>query len=121
VRAAQPPCAALRSPTGSIIAACTLAISQSKQEGIISGKGEGAVALAFMLPAVGIICSIVGYFAVNTSQQGQGWNVQLGALMWALEKGMYLAGGLFVIGSYFATDFLGLPLAVWGCVCIGAL
>jgi len=106
---------------GSIIAACTLAISQSKQEGIISGKGEGAVALAFMLPAVGIICSIVGYFAVNTSQQGQGWNVQLGALMWALEKGMYLAGGLFVIGSYFATDFLGLPLAVWGCVCIGLM
>ena len=76
---------------GSIIAACTLAVSQSQLPGnVMTGKGAEGVALAFMLPAVGIICSIVGYFAVNTDQEGKGWNVQLGSLMWALEKGMYL-------------------------------
>jgi len=107
---------------GSIIAAATLAVSQSKSaDDIIFGKASEAIGLAFMLPAVGIICSIVGYFAVNTNQEGKGWNVQLGALMWALEKGMYLAGALFVVLSYYATAFLALPTAIWMCVCIGLL
>jgi len=95
---------------GSIIAAATLADSNEK------------MALAFVLPAFGIICSIIGYFAVNTTQEGKGWNVQLGELMWALEKGMYLAGGLFVVSSYYATAiFLGVNIEVWYCVVIGLL
>ena len=67
---------------GSIIAAATLAVSQPD----IGPKG---VQLAFLLPAVGILCSIIGYFAVSTEEEGKGWNVKLGELMWALEKGMY--------------------------------
>jgi len=105
---------------GSIIASCTLAVSQAKVQGdVIEGKSSQAIALAFALPAVGILCSIVGYFFVNTSAEGKGWNVQLGKLMWALEKGMYVAGGLFVVGSYNATMYLEIPIVVWGCVCIG--
>jgi K(+)-stimulated pyrophosphate-energized sodium pump len=80
---------------GSLIAAATLAVSQ---EDIPTGAG---IALAFMLPAVGIVCSVVGFFAVNTKEEGKGWNVSLGALMWALEKGMYLAGALFIGAAYF--------------------
>jgi H(+)-translocating pyrophosphatase len=107
---------------GSIIAAATLAVSQSSTAGdVIYGQADAAIGLAFALPAVGILCSIIGYFAVNTTAQGQGWNVQLGSLMWALEKGMYLAGGLFVIASFFVTKYLGLSLSIWGCVCIGLL
>jgi len=107
---------------GSIIAAATLAVSQSSVAGdVIYGQQKNAIGLAFALPAVGIICSIIGYFAVNTTAEGKGWNVQLGALMWALEKGMYLAGSLFVIASYFVTVYLELSLNIWGCVCIGLL
>jgi len=72
-----------------------------------------------MLPAVGIICSILGYFAVNTDQEGQGWNVQLGSLMWALEKGMYLAGAAFLAGAYYSVTSLGMPLSIYYCVIIG--
>jgi len=82
---------------------------------------QAAIALAFILPAVGIICSIVGYFAVNTKQEGKGWNVQLGQLMWALEKGMYLAGGLFVLGAYGSVAYLDLDMKIYFCVIIGLL
>ena len=108
---------------GSIIAAATLAVSQGQSEGnVISGKGNDAIKLAFMLPAAGIVCSILGYFAVSTKQEGKGWNVQLGALMWALEKGMYLAGGIFIVGAYFGTvTYLGLDIKIFYCVIIGLL
>merc|ERR550537_1234554 len=73
-----------------------------------------------MLPAAGVVCSILGYFAVSTKQEGKGWNVQLGALMWALEKGMYLAGGLFAAAAYVCTVIiLELPMAVYITVVIG--
>jgi H(+)-translocating pyrophosphatase len=98
---------------GCIIASATLSVSQADID------TKPGIALAFMLPAVGIICSIVGYFFVNTTQEGKGWNVQLGALMWALEKGMYVAGVLFLIGSYFAVDMLGLGINIYLCVIIG--
>merc|ERR1719399_2806239 len=108
---------------GSIIAAATLAVSQSIEDGnVLTGTGNKGVQLAFLLPAFGVICSIIGFFAVSTQQEGKGWDVQLGALMWALEKGMYLAGGLFVISSYFAVvPMLGLPIAIWYAVVIGLL
>jgi K(+)-stimulated pyrophosphate-energized sodium pump len=97
---------------GSLIAAATLAISQGAVTGdLLFGKAAEGVALAFLLPAAGIVCSIIGFFAVNTKQEGKGWNVQLGALMWALEKGMYLAGFLFVAAAYVCTCmYLGLSI-----------
>jgi H(+)-translocating pyrophosphatase len=104
---------------GSLIAAATLAVSQSKKENALFDAPSG-IALAFLLPAIGIVCSIVGFFAVNTKEEGKGWNVSLGALMWALEKGMYLAGGLFVLLSYFGVTFyLGMDIKIFYCVVIG--
>jgi len=44
---------------------------------------------------VGIFCSLAGYSMVGTEEEGKGWNVQLGKLMWALEKGMYTSAVLF--------------------------
>ena len=82
---------------GSLIAAATLAVSQPD---IDTNSG---IALAFFLPAVGILCSIIGFFAVSTKEEGKGWNVQLGSLMWALEKGMYVAGALFLGMAYVTT------------------
>merc|ERR1719352_1639891 len=106
---------------GSLIAAATLAVSQSKIEGsAIAGQAEEAVALAFLLPAIGIVCSIVGFFFVSTKEEGKGWDVSLGALMFALEKGMYVAGALFVVLAYFGTvSVLGLSVNIWYCVVLG--
>jgi H(+)-translocating pyrophosphatase len=107
---------------GSIIAASTLAISaDSNTDSPLFGKGWEGVALAFFLPATGIICAICGYFAVNTKAEGKGWNVELGTLMFALEKGMYLAAILFVGAAYGCVYMLEIPLTVFGCVCIGLL
>ena len=106
---------------GSLIAAATLAVSQSKIEGsAIADQAEEAVALAFLLPAIGIVCSVVGFFFVSTKEEGKGWDVSLGALMFALEKGMYVAGALFVVLAYFGTvSVLGLSINIWYCVVLG--
>jgi len=69
---------------GSIIAAATLATTQAQ------------VALPFWLAAAGIVCSMLGFFAVSTKEEGAGWDSNLGALMFALEKGMYSAGITFL-------------------------
>merc|ERR1740139_1067023 len=65
----------VESYVGSLIAAATLAVSQSKLESsVIHEQAEEAIALAFMLPAIGIICSIVGFFFVSTKEEGKGWD-----------------------------------------------
>ena len=59
---------------GSIIAAATLAITAAD-----ATVADEKVKLAFMLPALGIACSTIGYFAVSTKAEGKGWDVKLGA------------------------------------------
>ena len=57
--------------------------------------------------------------AVSTNEKGEGWNSNLGALMWALEKGTMLAGGLFLGLAAACCHLLG---GMWGayiCVLIG--
>jgi len=97
---------------GSIIACATLA------------QGHPTlVALPFWLATVGTVCSMVGYFMVSTKQEGRGWDVHLGALMWALEKGMYVAGGLFLALSavlvYLAFGSHEYGWKVYGCIVFG--
>jgi len=106
---------------GSIIAAASLAITQSTKDGNpLSGKATEGVALAFMLPAVGIVCSCIGFFAVNTDASGKGWDVHLGTLMWALEKGIYLSSVLFIGAAYICTvSVCGLGVPIFSCVIIG--
>ena len=110
-----PPICAL----GSIIAAAMLSVSQSAQpDNVLTGNGMAGVKLSFLLPAAGVVCSILGYFAVSTQQEGKRWNVR--HLVWALEKGLYLAGGLFAIAAYVCTvTILRLPMAVYYSVLIG--
>jgi Na+/H+-translocating membrane pyrophosphatase len=55
----------------------------------------GQVALPFWLAAAGILCSMIGFFFVSTKEEGAG-ETNMGALMFALEKGMYSAGFLFL-------------------------
>jgi len=81
---------------GSIIASATLGV----QAPMHFGTGTNAyvyICLPFWLSAAGILTSILGYFFVSTKEEGNGWNVKLSALMWALEKGMYAAGISFLL------------------------
>lgn len=71
---------------GSIIATCTLGAAISPAH----------LALPCWLAAAGLLASFVGFFFVSTSEKGDGWNTDLGKLMFALEKGMYVANGLFI-------------------------
>ena len=65
--------------------------------GDVAGMGADLfVSYVGSIVVSGIITNIVGYFFISAKQEGAGWNVKLGALMWALEKGMYVAGFLFL-------------------------
>eukprot|EP00928_Gymnodinium_smaydae_P015055 TRINITY_DN15520_c0_g1_i1.p1 TRINITY_DN15520_c0_g1~~TRINITY_DN15520_c0_g1_i1.p1 ORF type:complete len:617 (-),score=122.13 TRINITY_DN15520_c0_g1_i1:314-1918(-) len=101
---------------GSIIAAATIG---SKETGPAS---SAMVLLPFWLATAGVLCSVVGFFAVSTKQEGKGWNVKLGALMWALEKGMYLAATLFVgLSALFVFILFDSAYGwrVYGCILLG--
>merc|ERR1719262_1240520 len=78
---------------GSLIAAVSLAL-----------YSEDSMASRLQLPGflagAGIFCSAVGVFAVSTKEKGEGWNSNLGALMFALEKGMYTSGVVFLVAAY---------------------
>ncbi len=77
---------------GSIIGAMVLAAS---------GLGYNYVVLPLALAAVGIIVSILGTFFVRTSEQG---NPQT-----ALNLGIFGAGGIMVVVSWFVIDQFAIP------------
>ena len=104
---------------GSIIAAATLAgAGAAPNAGSLSNQAA-EVALPFWLAGAGVVSAIVGCFAVSTSESGEGWNSNLGALMWALERGTFLAGGLFVGLAAVICHFFGGMWTSFACVCIG--
>jgi inorganic pyrophosphatase len=78
---------------GSLIAAVSLALYSEDNM-------NARIQLPGYIASVGIACSIIGVFAVSTKEKGDGWNSNLGSLMFALEKGMYLAGILFLFAAY---------------------
>jgi len=82
------------------------------------------VALPFWLVGNGIICSLIGCLFVSTKEKGDGWNVKLSSLMWALERGMYVAAFLFILCAMYCVILLFGPESELGwrlfaCICIG--
>ncbi|KAH8048524.1 hydrogen-translocating pyrophosphatase [Aureococcus anophagefferens] len=104
---------------GSIIAAATLAGTGAAPNAGSLANQAAEVALPFWLAGAGVVSAIVGCFAVSTSESGEGWNSNLGALMWALERGTFLAGGLFVGLAAVICHFFGGMWTSFACVCIG--
>jgi len=120
---------------GSIIAAGTLAntaffyeeyrkdFTDEEYLKLVENKDQRLVVLPFALSAVGILCSAIGTFAVSTKQQGRGWDVKLSTLMLALEKGMYIAGFLFLVLAagliYLMFDQNEFGMRLYGCIVLG--
>jgi H(+)-translocating pyrophosphatase len=122
---------------GAIIAACTLGVNAPFSEAAEYLPNIGAktnqeivypfLCLPFWLSSLGVFCSIVGCFCVSTKEEGKGWDVKLSSLMWALEKGMYVAGFLFLAGAagviilLFGVDGGNHHIGwrIYGCIIIG--
>jgi len=101
---------------GSIIAAATIGSKDTSEH------AAALVVLPFWLSSVGVICSVCGFFAVSTKEEGKGWDVKLSSLMWALEKGMYTSGILFVGLSAALCYALFRSVFGWkiyGCILVG--
>jgi inorganic pyrophosphatase len=94
---------------GSIIASATLADSDKK------------IALPFYLASAGIFCSMIGMFFVSTSEKGEGKKSNLSALMWALEKGMYVACVLFIVAAALICWLLEDMWGSFSCVLVGLI
>merc|ERR1719380_406891 len=115
---------------GSMIAAVALAQTGAQN------SDPTTFAARFQLPgylaAAGIICAMIGCFFVSTKEEGKGWDVKLSTLMIALEKGVYVAGILFVAAAYgicflmFPSEHNGdfmektnVAYRIFGCIIIG--
>ncbi len=105
---------------GSIISSIALAwaMSASSAEALWGTSADafdalqGALVLfPVVLAGVGIICSIVGTFAVRTNDEK--------AIQGALNRGLFLASVLVVLAAGGLVSVLGLPLAVLWCVMVG--
>jgi len=95
---------------GSIIAAATLA------------ESDAQLLLPFYLSSAGVVCAMIGCFAVSTNETGaNGKNTNMAGLMWALEKGMYLAGVLFIIAAAVIVMWLEKDMKSFYCVLIGLI
>ena len=92
---------------GSIIAAMVIAAAS---EDLL---GPDYVMIPIVLAVVGYIASIIGVFSITAMQ-----NMDPGA---ALRNTTFIAAGLFIVGGYFALDFLDLPTKVIQAVAIGSL
>jgi len=77
------------------------------------------LALPLWLGAAGLIGSFIGFFFVKTKERGDGWNTNLTALMFALEKGMYIANLIFLIlGVVIVILLFGYESEIgWKCFC----
>ena len=86
--------------------------------GTIALAGTAAVVGGEVLPllvaAVGVVASIVGTFFVRVAE-----GVDLDGLLWALRRGILIAGALVVVGTYAVVTLVGASVAVFGAVIVG--
>lgn len=95
---------------GSIVATCALAVS--------AGFGLNGVIAPLAMSAVGVLCSIIGMFFVRTGE-----DADQGALLKSLRRGIYIAGALTAVFSWFVIyKLLGMEnIGMYFAVLIGLL
>jgi len=101
---------------GSLIAAMALAVVAATK---FADDGFGVVAymaLPILISGVGIVCSIIGTFAVRTGEDSD-----IEGLLWALRKGTFLSIGLIVIASFAVINMLGFSLNIFWAIVTGLI
>ena len=101
---------------GSLIAAMALASIAAVK---FAPDGIGVIsymALPLLISAVGIICSIIGTFAVRTKE-----NADIDALLGALRKGTWLAIGLIIASSLAIILGLGFSINIFWAMMTGLI
>ncbi|MBH52274.1 MAG: sodium-translocating pyrophosphatase [Chloroflexi bacterium] len=96
---------------GSIIAAMAIAVFAG-----LAAKDLASEYLFFpmLIAAGGIAASIIGTFFVRAKE-----DANFSSLLWAIRRGILIAGVLVVIISYFITDWLSLDIDLFYCVVTG--
>jgi K(+)-stimulated pyrophosphate-energized sodium pump len=92
---------------GSLVGAMTLAAATAGLTGEV---------LPLAIAAAGIVSSIVGTFFVRVSD-----TADFGGLLWALRRGIFVAGGLVLLLSFGIVQALGVGLAVYWAIIVGLI
>ena len=101
---------------GSIIATIALAAVGATALGM-AAPGDfdsNLFILPILVAATGIFASILGTFLVRTGE-----NASMGRLLWALRTGIYVAGGLVLIGTGVAINALDMDFNLFWVVLVG--
>ena len=85
--------------SSSIIATIAIASATASMAAFDAPK----LVLPFLIAAVGILASLIGTFFVRTGDQAN-----MGTLLWALRRGVFISSGLVLIFSYGAIVWLDL-------------
>jgi len=101
---------------GSIIAAMAIAVFTGLTMKADVGLGLASKYLFYpmLIAAGGIASSIVGTFFVRAKE-----DANFNGLLWAIRRGILIAGVLVVAVSYLVTDQLGLDVTLFYCVITG--
>ena len=103
---------------GSIVGAMALAAGTSAVARSSAALFGGDVARAQLLPlliaAAGVVASILGSFFVRVGERAD-----FAGLLWALRRGIFVAGLLVVALSFAVVQYLGADLRVFGAVVVG--
>nr|MBA3950058.1 sodium/proton-translocating pyrophosphatase [Acidobacteriota bacterium] len=107
---------------GSMIAAVALAWALTAadafrfwgaDEAMFPGLQASLVLYPILLSGLGILASVVGTFAVRTNDEKK--------IQDALFRGMLVASALVLVGGWFLTSQLGIPMKVYYCVLSGLI
>jgi K(+)-stimulated pyrophosphate-energized sodium pump len=91
---------------GSIIAAIALATTTTIFAASSTEYDDPRFILPLLIAGIGIIASIIGTFLVRTGE-----NATMNKLLWALRTGIFTAGGLVILGTIAAVNYLDFQLA----------
>ena len=72
--------------------------------------------LPLAIAAAGIVCSIVGTFFVRVSD-----TADFSGLLWALRRGIFVAGGGVLVSSFLIVQILGAPIGLYWAIVAGLL
>ena len=97
---------------GSIIA--TMAIAVGAAAILVDDVSNEYLVLPLILAGTGIIASIVGTFAVRTSEQATFSN-----LLWALRRGIFVAAALVAVASWFLVQAMDVNVHIFWAIVAG--